>query len=124
MRTENHDLVQAINAKEIVMSCINALNEEDFDKARKFVNENMRFIGVLGSRNGAEEYFADMRKMKLKYHIKKVFENGDDVCLLYDLDISGISIFGCGWYHVRNGKIDTLQVVFDPRPILESSRKN
>jgi hypothetical protein len=106
------------------MSCIDALNAENFDEARKYANDDMEFEGVMGARHGAEAYFQDMRKMKLKYKVKKVFENGDDVCLLYDLDISGQTIFGCGWYHLQQGRISRLQVVFDPRPLLEKGAKN
>jgi len=119
---ENNVATRA-NAKEIVMSCIKALNEEDFKIARKYITEDFSFMGVLGSRDGAEAYFSDMEKMKLKYDIKKVFVNENDVCLLYDLTMSGIVLFGCGWYHVKGDKIDSLKVVFDPRPILEQSDK-
>ena len=110
-------------ARDIVLSLIEALNAEDFETARSLANDDMVFDGVLGSRNGAEAYFADMRKMKLKYDIKKSFEEGDDVCLLYDLQMSGLTIFGCGWYHVENGRVKSLKVVFDPRPVLEKSGK-
>lgn len=108
-------------AKEIVMACINALNEEDFKAARKYMADDFSFKGVLGSRDSAEAYFDDMKKMKLKYDIKKVFVNENDVCLLYDLDMSGETIFGCGWYHVEDGKIISLRVIFDPRPVLKGS---
>jgi len=119
-----NDTTTGINAGEIVMSCINALNEEDFKTARKYTTEDFSFVGVLGSRNGAAAYFSDMEKMKLKYNVKKVFVNGDDVCLLYDLTMSGITIFGCGWYHIEGDKINSLRVVFDPRPVLEMQDKN
>ena len=118
------DTITSVNAKGIVMACIKALNEEDFKTARKYVAEDFSFTGVLGSRNGAEAYFNDMKKMKLKYDIKKTFVNENDVCLLYDLTMSGITIFGCGWYHVKGDKINSLRVVFDPRPVLELADKN
>jgi hypothetical protein len=47
---------------------------------------------------------------------------GPDVCLLYDLTMSGKTIFGCGWYEVRQGKVVHLRVVFDPRPFLEGKK--
>ena len=123
MQQQDNTAVTAKSSKEIVLSCISALNEEQFDTARGYVSDNMSFVGVLGSRNGAEAYFSDMKHMKLKYTIKKAFVDGDDVCLLYNLDMSGLTLFGCGWYHVKNGKIDSLRVVFDPRPVLEQSAK-
>lgn len=62
--------------------------------------------------------------MKFKYKIKKVFEEGTDVCLLYDINMGGKeTIFTCGWYHLKNNKIKSLKVVFDPRPVLEESVK-
>ena len=111
------------NARKVVMSCIKALNKEDFRAARKYVSDDFYFEGVLGSRNGAEAYFNDMEKMKLKYDIRKAFVSKNDVCLLYDLTMSGVTLFGCGWYHIEGDKINSLRVVFDPRPILELSDK-
>jgi hypothetical protein len=64
-----------------------------------------------------------MERMKLKYGIKKIFADENDVCLFYDLSMGGLTLFGCGWYHVQNGKINSLKVVFDPRPVLEASDK-
>src|SRR5882757_2592960 len=112
-----------LSAKDVVMTCIKALNAEDFGAAREYVNDDMEFEGVMGSRHGADAYFQDMQKMRLKYHVKKAFEDGNDVCLLYDLDIDGKTIFGCGWYHLKRGKISRLQVVFDPRPLLDKAPK-
>lgn len=109
---------QNMEARDIVLACIAALNKEEFTTARTYAADDMTFEGVLGSRNGAEAYFKDMESMKLKYDIKKAFVEGDDVCLLYDLKIAGKTIFGCGWYHVENGKINSLKVLFDPRPLL------
>jgi len=94
------------------------LNQEHFREARQAVNDDLAFIGVLGSRNGADVYFSDMERMKIKYEVKKAFADGEDVCLLYDLLLNGVTIFGCGWYHLVNGKISTIRVVFDPRPLL------
>lgn len=111
--------ILASSAKEIVLSCVQAINEQDFKIARTFMNDDMQFVGVLGSRDGAQAYFEDMEKMKLKYNVKKVIADGDDVCLFYDLQISGKTIFGCGWYHVEDEMITSLKVIFDPRPLLK-----
>lgn len=110
-------------AREVVLSCVKAINEEDFREAKRYVSEGMMFDGVLGSRFGAEAYFHDMERMKLKYDIQKVFSEGDDVCLFYNLQISGKTIFGTGLYEVRHGRITSLKVVFDPRPLLEEAGK-
>ena len=121
MTFSNDTIFPEMNAKETVLSLVKALNEEDFKTARTFVSDPFTFEGVLGSRNGLDAYFRDMEKMRLKYNIKKVFADDEDVCLLYELNISGKTIFCCGWYHTEGGKVTSLRVVFDPRPILETS---
>jgi len=118
MTTTDH----ALSTKELVSSFIKALNEEDFATARSYVYDNFSFDGVLGSRDSADAYFKDMEKMRFKYDIKKTFTDGDDVCLLYDINMQGTNIFTCGWYKVQNGKIKSLKVVFDPRPVLEAKK--
>jgi predicted ester cyclase len=106
------------NAQDMVLACVDALNREDFAEARKHIRDDFSFVGVMGSRNGADAYFRDMEQMKVKYAVKKVFVDGPDVCLLYDVTLSGTSIFGCVWYQVEDEKIRSLRVVFDPRPLL------
>jgi hypothetical protein len=119
MKTQNDSLKQADETKEVVLSFIKYLNNEDFKAARDLVNDDMTFDGVLGSRNGADNYFKDMEKMKFKYEVKKAFAEGNDVCLLYDINMGNTTIFTCGWYHIKYHKISSLKVVFDPRPVLE-----
>lgn len=104
--------------KDIVLTFLDALNNEDFKTVRHYLNDDMIFNGVLGHREGADTYVEDMKKMKFKYRILKAFADGEDVCVLYDIDMSGETIYTAGWYKVRDNKIKSLRVVFDPRPIV------
>jgi limonene-1,2-epoxide hydrolase len=117
-----HQTMQDISAKEVVLSFIQALNDSDFDGARSHVDDALVFQGVMGVRNSADEYFKDMKKMKFKYAVQKVFEDGDDVCLWYDITMSDKQIFSAGWYKVEDGKIVSFKVLFDPRPLLEQAK--
>ncbi len=120
--TTDNNLKMAEKTKEIVLSFLNALNAEDFKAARKYVHHDFKFEGVLGSRNGADEYFNDMEKMKLKYNIKKSFVDENDVCVIYDFVSNGITTSACGLYHLNLGKLSYLKVIFDPRVLIESQK--
>lgn len=109
--------------KETVLALIQAINNEDFQTARSFVANDFKFNGVLGVRDGAEAYFKDMEEMKLKYDVKKSFSEGNDACILYEIGMAGKKIFCCGWYHLKDQKVSSLRVVFDPRPVLEAQQK-
>ena len=112
-----------ISPKETVLLFINAMNAEDFEAARNYVSDDLKFIGVMGTRDNADAYFTDMSKMKFKYNIKKVFADANDVSLWYDIDMGGKTIFSSGWYHVENGQVEWFKVLFDPRPLLEQAPK-
>ena len=109
-------------AAQTVKAFIDALNSEDFDTARDLVTDDLKFEGVMGSRDNADAYFEDMKKMKFKYDIKKSFADGNDVCLFYDINMGGKTIFSCGWYHLVSGRIKSFKVIFDPRPLLEKDK--
>jgi hypothetical protein len=53
MQTKVHD----INAKEIVMEFLDALQQKDFESARNYVSDNVSYIGPLNSFDRAEPYF-------------------------------------------------------------------
>ena len=61
MTTEAGESVGSAN--DVVLSFVKALNDEDFAVARNCVADDMKFIGVLGQRDGADAYFADMQHM-------------------------------------------------------------
>jgi hypothetical protein len=106
------------SARGLVLAYLNALNDENFPLAKQYVSEDFSFDGVLGSRKGSDSYMSDMEKMRLKYDVKKAFADGNDVCVWYDVTMSGTTVPTAGWYHVKSGRITTLKVVFDPRPVL------
>ena len=107
-----------IDARLLVQDFINALNAEDFAAARACLDDNMQFTGVLGSREGADNYINDMSRMKFKYDIKKIFADDSDVCLWYDINMGDKTVLTAGWYQVRQARITSLRVLFDPRPVL------
>jgi hypothetical protein len=121
MKTETATI--ETKTKDIVLSLLDAINKEDFKKARTYITDDFKFNGVLGSRDGADAYLKDMEQMKFKYETKKVLYDEKDVCIFYDITMSGKKIFCSGWYHLRDNKVSSLRVVFDPRPVLEASER-
>ncbi|WP_052266298.1 nuclear transport factor 2 family protein [Pedobacter kyungheensis] len=117
MNTSNKLLAEH-NAKVVVQDFLNALNAEDFELARQQLHDDMHFKGVMGERDGADNYIADMQKMKFKYDIKKVFTDNEEVSVWYDINMGGKTIFCASWYKLEDEKIKSFEVIFDPRPVL------
>jgi limonene-1,2-epoxide hydrolase len=109
--------------KQTVLAFLKAMNAEDFTTARKLIETKVSFVGVLGARDGADAFFKDMEKMKLKYDVQFVFVEGNDVCIIYNIAMAGAKALSCGLYHVESGKITSIRFIFDPRPILALAKK-
>ena len=103
-------------AKETVMGYVGALDRREYEKALDYLHERVRVKGPAGETFGKPLEFIEMlRKYQGKYDIKKVFDDGNDVCVLYDLTTDGPAVYMSSWYQVKEGKIVSIQTVFDPR---------
>jgi hypothetical protein len=106
-----------LNPKEVVLSYIEALDYHDWAAARKYLGDSVHIKGPAGEAFRSPDQFLDMmQKQAGKYSIKKVFVDGSDVCVLYDFATKTVSTFFSSWYQVKDGKIISIQTVFDPRP--------
>ncbi len=106
----------ANESRGVVVAYIGALDGQDYDRALGYLHERVRIRGPAGETFGKPLDFIEMlRKYKGKYDVKKVFADGDDVCVLYDLKTTGPTVFMSSWYQVRNGKIVSINTIFDPQ---------
>jgi hypothetical protein len=119
------------DGKKVVISYLKALNDQDFKTARSYLRDNMTFQAPIASYNSADEYFKGNELLRSKYGIekvtyetKKVFVDGNDVCAFFNFSVGSATVFAGGWFHVEDGKIGSIRVIFDPRPIVEALPRN
>jgi hypothetical protein len=102
----------------VVKNFLESINNLDFAKAREYVSNDLQFLGVLGNVDGADDYFAQMEKMQLKYDVRKMFASDADVAVFYEIKMGEEKVLAAGWYGFKHEKINRIQVVFDPRKVL------
>ncbi len=107
-------------AREVVMAFQQAIGRADWVAARNLLHDDLRFQGPFDTFNKADDYVQALRKLSSiieAVEIKKLFEDGNDVCVLYDMrtKAAGTS-FISEWFQVTGGTIVSIRVVFDPRP--------
>lgn len=104
------------NSNETVMSYLKALGDQDYAAARNYLGNNVRVKGPAGEAfRSPDEFLKMMEQQKGKYDVKKVFVDGSDVCVLYDFITPKVTTFFSSWYQVEDGKISSIQTVFDTR---------
>ena len=109
------------NAGQVVQGFMGAMGKRDFSAARKFLHDNLSFRGPIDSFDKPEPYLQaleKLHKMVERLDMKKMFIDGNDVCLLYDLvtNTPAGTSFVCEWMQVKAEKIASIRVVFDARP--------
>jgi hypothetical protein len=109
------------SASEIVESYRVAVGSGDFATARTLMQDTMSFQGPLDTFHTADQYLEAQRSLApiiQRIDVKKVFVDGDDVCVLYDMVTNtpaGTALIA-EWYQVDGGKISALHAIFDARP--------
>ena len=85
--------------------------------------KDMTFVGPLMKTTGAKEYVNTTQQF-LQMHkatrMLKQFENGSDVCSIYEMDIATpaggtITLELTDWIHVVDGKVAKQKIYYDPR---------
>jgi SnoaL-like domain len=105
-----------VQPKGVVMSYIAALDRRSYEEAMSYLDGEVRIKGPAGETLGKPLDFVEMlRKYRGRYDVKKVFVDGEDVCVLYHLSTTGPTVYMSSWYQVKDGKIVSIQTVFDPK---------
>ena len=69
--------------KEVVLDLAKAVNDGNYEAARRYVSDNISYVGPFGARDGAEAYLDEMKRRHLKFDILKMFADSKEVCVLY-----------------------------------------
>ncbi len=109
-----------MTAAQVAEDFFGAWTGKDFARARALVHDDVSFDGPIDSFSDADSYLASLQQLSgivTGAETQKVFVDGDDVCVIYDLKTMPVPRSRtCEWYRVRDGKIASVSVVFDARP--------
>ncbi len=110
------------NAREIVDRYFAAQQARDFATVRTLVHYDVSFVGALGTTETAEDFVRGLQGMTASMtgmERRVIFVEGENVCQIYDLSLAEppVTLPIAQWLTVRDGKISSLRVYFDPRPL-------
>ena len=107
-------------AGETVLAYLDAFTSGDTETARGLVTDDFAFHGPMAQIDGADAFFevtAPLKAMTKGYNLIRQWEDGDDVCTVYEFLLetpagSG-GVFMSEWNVVREGKLASARLVFD-----------
>ena len=111
------------DAATVVARYFAAFGGGDVTTARQLLWDDLSFHGPIDTFNNADDLIRSLSALAplvKGIEQRKVLVDGDDVATFYDmLTPMGTSPIA-EWHHVRDGKIDAIQVYFDARPFTHS----
>ncbi len=110
-----------MSAKDVVLGFQRAMGKGDLKAARAFLANDLSFVGPFDRFSAPEPYLAalgQLAPMIERVDMKRMFAEGDEVALFYDLVTkTPAGTAPCAeWYRVNGDKITHIQVYFDGRP--------
>ena len=109
-----------MTASEVFNNYLSAFGSNDMERARALVADDFSFDGPMLQVQGKDAFFEAMSGLPsiMKGHkILKQFEDGDEVCSIYDFEIetpagSG-SVTMSEWCTVEDGQLKSARLLFD-----------
>lgn len=113
-------------AAQLVDTYFDSWKAKDFVALRSILADDVKFVGPLGTADGADEYQAAMERLgeiTTDIVIIKTFYEGDDAVTWFELHTTTAVLSPvANWTHVEDGKIAEVRVTFDPRPLTDQLR--
>lgn len=109
--------------KDVACALLGAWSSGDLQTASSLLADEVTFDGPLGATRGPDGYLEGiegMVKIVERTDLHEVFDDGEDVLLIYDLVTKDppAKIPTAGWYKVHEAKVAAVRAYFDPRPLL------
>ena len=110
------------HAGDVLRGFYDAVVKRDFAGARKFLHDDMVFVGLFETYPNAEAYLATLAglmQITVRLDLKAVIAEGNNVAVFFELETrepAKATTLVAEWHQLRDGRIARAQSAFDGRP--------
>jgi hypothetical protein len=116
-------MASTTTAADVAATYLDAWRAGDFDTLRTVLADDATFDGPLGHARNADDCITGLQGMSrimTDIVVRKTVVDGGDVMTWFDLHTADTEpLPTVNWRHVDNGKITSIRVTFDPRPLTQ-----
>jgi len=107
---------------ELAETYFSAWQDQDADRLRSILSDDVTFEGPLATIDNAEEAVEGLMGLAAAttdLQVRRRLADGDDVITWFEITTEDAGpLPTANWSHVENGRITAIRVAFDPRPLL------
>ena len=107
--------------KTTTLEYLDAVANHQYDKVRALLAPDLQFRGPSVTRTSAEDYLEALKRLgaiHVRNDIKRVFVDGDEVCVIYDFvtDTAAGALPTIEWLRFDGGRIHSIDLYYDQLP--------
>jgi hypothetical protein len=104
--------------KTVALAYLEAMGRKDFDAVSSLLAPDVVFKGPAATLSGAQEVSGAYKRFApvlLRNELKRIFVDGNEVCLIYDFvtDTPSGAVPTVEWIRIENGKVSSIWLVTD-----------
>lgn len=107
---------------EIVKKFYDAVIKRDLVSARKYLNDDLVFVGLFETYPNPEAYIqalTGLLSITVQLDVKTIIGDGDQAAIFFELKtkapVEAVTLVA-EWHKIKNGKISWVRSAFDGRP--------
>ncbi len=111
-----------VNSGDVLRGFYEAVVTRDFKAARRFLHDDMEFIGLFETYPDADTYlttFAGLMQITKRLEVLKVIAEGDHAAIFFEMETGppaeAVTLVA-EWHELRDGRIFRARSAFDGRP--------
>lgn len=107
--------------KTLTLAYLDAVGKQQYGTLEGLLAKDLRFKGPVMSRDSASDFIGALKRLgviHLRNDVKRVFVDGDDVCVIYDFvtDTSAGALPTIEWLHFEGARIRSIDLYYDRLP--------
>jgi len=115
-------------SREVVDRYFDLWSRKQYESSAEFLHDDLSFHGPFDTFHESKSFVQAVKRLGpivKEIKIKKVFEDGSDVCIIYDFvtNTAAGTVPIAEWFQVERNKIKSILAIFDARPFAMLSRE-
>ena len=103
------------------LAYLEAVGKQQYDKLEQLLAPDLRFKGPAMTRASAQDFIGALKRLAaihLRNEVKRVFVDGDDVCVIYDFvtDTTAGALPTIEWLRFDGERIRSIDLYYDRMP--------
>jgi len=107
--------------KKLTLAYLDAVGKKDFDRLERLLAPDLKFVGPSMTRTTARDFIGALQRLgaiHVRNDIKRVFADGDEVCVIYDFvtDTTAGALPTIEWLRFDGQRIRSIDLHYDRLP--------